>query len=95
MTVYCNGKLIAHVGDSIDVGGSILGSDAHAFEDERKIAHVGSPALCAHHGVTYVIEGDAHIFVDGRRVACDGDRPGKITDEGVTFTSTPTCTGWM
>lgn len=72
--MFSNGKSIALVGDPIEAGGSILGSNARMDVCGVLVAHVGSPALCAVHGMTSVAEGSSSMFDHGRQLACDGDR---------------------
>ncbi|KAF1016768.1 MAG: putative deoxyribonuclease RhsB [Stenotrophomonas maltophilia] len=77
------------VGDKLSHGGSVLAGSSQTNISGKQVARVGRRAVCAAHGPTTIVSGDATVVVDDQPVARDGDR----TACGATLVATQATTG--
>lgn len=65
---------IAHLGDPISHGGSVIEGSDDVFADGRAVARVGDKVSCRRHRNSVIISGSSTVFVNGRAVAVDGSK---------------------
>ncbi|NCC41653.1 MAG: PAAR domain-containing protein [Gammaproteobacteria bacterium] len=63
---------IAHLGDPLTHGGTVIEGSPDVFADERAVARVGDKAMCAEHGIVQIATGAQTVYANGRLVAIDG-----------------------
>jgi uncharacterized Zn-binding protein involved in type VI secretion len=63
-------------GDTHSHGGQVIASQALGSSTGKRFVCEGDEAVCYLHGTTSVATATAHLCIDGRRVACDGDTLG-------------------
>ncbi|MCK7579786.1 MAG: PAAR domain-containing protein [Chromatiales bacterium] len=65
---------IAHLGDPISHGGSIITASPDVVADSRQVARVGDLAVCSRHGLVRIVTGADTVRTNGRASAHDGSR---------------------
>ena len=77
------------VGDKLSHGGSVVSGAEHTDVAGKPVSRVTDRAVCAVHGPTTIVSGDATVIIDGQAVAREGDS----TACGATLISSQTTTG--
>lgn len=69
-------KGIIRLGDPTSHGGKVITASSHTFIKTKPVARVGDLVSCPipGHGVNPIVEGEANLLDEGKKIALDGHK---------------------